>query len=388
MESLTQQFIAAHLSEDVRLLALKTAPTGVDLPKALQQITARQLLSKKVPTWASNPHLEFPTHLSLEQCSSEATARYKASLLSGNTLVDLTGGMGVDCYFLSQNFKDTFYVEQQPHLVEFARHNFKVLNSIIRVNEGDSETFLNTMNSVDTIFIDPARRDMHGRKTVSIHDCTPDVGDLQELLLEKAQHVLIKLSPMLDISLALKELQNVKAVYVVAVGNECKELLFLLERNYTDETVIYAENLPESSIGRLSFRLSDEKAIKSAYSSGVLDYLYEPNAAVLKAGAFKTIANEYGIQKLEMNSHLYTSDRFLESFPGRTFKVQSWAVFNNKITKTLLAGITQANITTRNFPLSVKDLRTKLKLKDGGNYYIFATTLATAEKVLILCQKA
>lgn len=388
MESLTQQFIAAHLSEDVRLLALKTAPTGVDLPKALQQITARQLLSKKVPTWASNPHLEFPTHLSLEQCSSEATARYKASLLSGNTLVDLTGGMGVDCYFLSQNFKETFYVEQQPHLVEFARHNFKVLNSSIRVNEGDSETFLNTMNSVDTIFIDPARRDMHGRKTVSIHDCTPDVGDLQELLLEKAQHVLIKLSPMLDISLALKELQNVKAVYVVAVGNECKELLFLLERNYTDETVIYAENLPESSIGRLSFRLSDEKAIKSAYSSGVLDYLYEPNAAVLKAGAFKTIANEYGIQKLEMNSHLYTSDRFLESFPGRTFKVQSWAVFNNKITKTLLAGITQANITTRNFPLSVKDLRTKLKLKDGGNYYIFATTLATAEKVLILCQKA
>ena len=387
MDSLTHQFIAAHLSEDVRLLALKTAPIGVDLPKALQQITARQLMSKKVPTWAANTHLEFPTHLSLEQCSSEATARYKASLLSGNTLVDLTGGMGVDCYFLSQNFKDTFYVEQQPHLVEFARHNFNILNSTIHVNEGNSETYLNTMNSVDAIFIDPARRDTHGRKTVSIHDCTPDVGDLQELLLEKAQHVLIKLSPMLDISLALKELQYVKAVYVVAVGNECKELLFLLERNYTDETVIYTENLPEGSGGRLSFRLSDEKAIKSAYSSGVIDYLYEPNAAVLKAGAFKTIANEYGIQKLEMNSHLYTSDRFLESFPGRTFKVQSWAVFNNKISKTLLAGMTQANITTRNFPLSVKNLRTKLKLKDGGNYYIFATTLATAEKVLILCQK-
>ena len=234
MDSFTQQFIEAHLTEDVRLLALKSAPQGVDLQKALQQITARQILSKKVPSWAKNSRLEFPAHLSIEQCSSEETARYKASLLSGKTLIDLTGGMGVDCYFLSQNFQHVSYVEQQPHLVKFAKHNFKVLDSNINVHEGNAEAFLNNMNAVDAVFIDPARRDNLGRKTVSIHDCTPDVGELQDILLNKAQQVLIKLSPMLDISLALKELNHVKAVYVVAVGNECIELLVLLKRNYTD----------------------------------------------------------------------------------------------------------------------------------------------------------
>jgi len=386
MDTLTQQFIIANLLEDVRLLALKTAPKGVDLPKALEQISARQLLLKKVPTWAKNKQLEFPPHLSIEQCSSEETARYKASLLSGKTLVDLTGGMGVDCYFMSQTFEHTFYVEQMPNLVELAEHNFKILNSNIIVNQGDSELFLDDMNPVDAIFIDPARRDMNGRKTVSIHDCTPDIAQLQTILLIKAKQVLIKLSPMLDIALALKELKQVKAVYVIAVGNECKELLFLLERDYVDETMIYSINLPHDKVP-LSYNLSEEKVLKINYSSTILAYLYEPNAAILKAGAFKTITTEYAIEKLQINSHLYTSNQLIKDFPGRTFKVQKWAPFNNKISKTLLAGITNANITTRNFPLSVSDLRKKLKLKDGGDIYIFATTLVDNQKVLAVCQK-
>jgi len=386
MDTLTQQFIIANLLEDVRLLALKTAPKGVDLPKALEQILARQLLLKKVPTWAKNKQLEFPPHLSIEQCSSEETARYKASLLSGKTLVDLTGGMGVDCYFMSQTFEHTFYVEQMPNLVELAEHNFKILNSNIIVNQGDSELFLDDMNPVDAIFIDPARRDMNGRKTVSIHDCTPDIAQLQTILLIKAKQVLIKLSPMLDIALALKELKQVKAVYVIAVGNECKELLFLLERDYVDETMIYSINLPHDKVP-LSYNLSEEKVLKINYSSTILAYLYEPNAAILKAGAFKTITTEYAIEKLQINSHLYTSNQLINGFPGRTFKVQKWAPFNNKISKTLLAGITNANITTRNFPLSVSDLRKKLKLKDGGDIYIFATTLVDNQKVLAVCQK-
>ena len=386
MDTLTQQFIIANLLEDVRLLALKSAPKGVDLPKALEQILARQLLLKKVPTWAKNKQLEFPPHLSIEQCSSEETARYKASLLSGKTLVDLTGGMGVDCYFMSQTFEHTFYVEQMPNLVELAEHNFKILNSNIIVNQGDSELFLDDMNPVDAIFIDPARRDMNGRKTVSIHDCTPDIAQLQTILLIKAKQVLIKLSPMLDIALALKELKQVKAVYVIAVGNECKELLFLLERDYVDETMIYSINLPHDKVP-LSYHLSEEKVLKINYSSTILAYLYEPNAAILKAGAFKTITTEYAIEKLQINSHLYTSNQLIKGFPGRTFKVQKWAPFNNKISKTLLAGITNANITTRNFPLSVSDLRKKLKLKDGGDIYIFATTLVDNQKVLAVCQK-
>ena len=387
MDQLTQQFVEQHLSDDVHVLALKTAPQGVDISTALQQISARQLLAKKVPTWAKNSQLHFPPHLSLEQCSSEETARYKASLVSGNKLVDLTGGMGVDCYFLSQQFQSTAYVEKLPHLVELAKHNFAILNPKVEVYNDDAEAFLKQMPPVDVIYIDPARRDTKGQKTVSIHDCTPDVSLLQQNLLEKAHQVLIKLSPMLDISLALSDLQHVKSVHVVSVGNECKELLFLLERNYTDETTIYAVNLPQKNQTPFAFTFSQEKSLVIDYTTEPISYLYEPHAALLKAGAFKLITAQYEVKKLHINSHLYTSKELIGDFPGRTFKILNWAPFNKQIGKGLLAGMTQANMTVRNFPLSVNELRQKLRLKDGGDFYLFATTLADNQKVLILCEK-
>lgn len=384
---LTQQFIEQHLSENVHDLALKTAPPGVDISMALQQISARQLLAKKVPSWAQNGQLRFPAHLTLEQCSSEETARYKASLVSGNKMVDLTGGLGVDCYFLAQQFRSVYYVDNNPDLVKIVKHNFAILNSTIAVYNADAEVFLSQLSFVDVIYIDPARRDIKGEKTVFIQDCTPDVSFLQETLLNKAQHVLIKLSPMLDISLALSTLNHVKEVHVVSVDNECKELLFLLERNYTDETTIYAVNLPQNNQVPFSFNIAQEKALTIDYSVEPQRYLYEPHAALLKAGAFKLIATKLQVKKLHVNSHLYTSEEIVDDFPGRTFRILHWAIFNKQVGKQLLSGITHSNITVRNFPLSVKELRKRLKLKDGGMYYLFATTLADNQKVLILCEK-
>ena len=229
MEEATQRFIEEHLREDVHELALKKTPAGVDRALALCQIEARQILSKKVPSWANHPDLLFPPHLSIEQCSSEATARYKADLLQGGSLVDLTGGLGIDCCFLSQHFQQTDYVERNPELCALARHNFEVLHrsgalsNSIAVHQAAAEDYLNASAPVDCIFLDPARRDAQGRKMVSITDCTPDVVALQDLLLQKARQVLVKLSPMLDITQALSELRHVKEIHIVAVSNECKD---------------------------------------------------------------------------------------------------------------------------------------------------------------------
>ena len=387
LNDITKQFIRENLNADVPTLALKKAPVGTDVSLALRQIAARQLLQKKVPQWAENEDLLFPVHLSIEQCSSEAAAKYKAGLLDGQTFADLTGGLGVDTFYISQRFRQTDYVEMQTELCDLARHNFAILKADVKVLNETAEDYLKRCEPKDCIFIDPARRDEHGRKTISISDCTPDVAALQDLLRQKAKRVLIKLSPMLDISKALEELCHVKEVHVVAVANECKELDFIMERDYQGEVHFVCVNLMTNQ-QELCFTMAEERNSTTRLADGVMKYLYEPNPALMKAGCFKLLTACFDVYKLHRNSNLYTSDRLILDFPGRVFEVQDWAPYNKKVKSTLLADVKKASVAVRNFPLSVAELRKNLKIADGDENYVFATTLKGEEKIIILTKKA
>lgn len=383
----TRQFIREHLNDDVPTLALKKAPVGTDLSLALRQIEARQLLLKKAPEWSANDDLRFPARLAIEQCSSEATAQYKAKLLNGKAFADLTGGLGIDTYYLSRGFEKSDYVECQPELCEMARHNFQALEARIKVWNETAEDFLDHCGPYDCLYIDPARRDTHGRKTVAIGDCTPDVTQLQEQLLQTAPTVLVKLSPMLDISQALATLHNVKEIHAVAVANECKELVFRLERDFSGPTELYCANL-QTGQPLLHFTQEEEQNCALQLADHPQRYLYEPNAALLKAGCFRLPAAWFGIRKLHKNSHLYTSETLVANFPGRIFEVEGWAPYNKKLRQSLLPDLGKANLAVRNFPLSVDELRKSLKMSDGGDTYLFATTLHDGEKALIRTKKA
>ena len=382
----TKQFIRENLNADVPTLALKKAPVGTDFSLALRQIAARQLLRKKVPEWSENEDLLFPAHLSIEQCSSEASANYKANLLNGNTFADLTGGLGIDTYYIDRYFQKTDYVERQTELCDLARHNFSVLNTKIEVHNETAEDYLNHCEPKDCIFIDPARRDEHGRKTVSIADCTPNVADLQDLLLQKAEKVMVKLSPMLDISKALEELHHVKELHVVAVANECKELDLILERGYQGEIQFVCVNLLTEQ-PEVRFTMEEERNSSGKLAESVLKYLYEPNPAVMKAGCFKLLTQRFDVFKLHKNSNLYTSDELILDFPGRIFEVEGWAPYNKKVKQALLQEVDKASIAVRNFPLSVADLRKTLKISDGDEWFLFATTLKGEQKILIKTKK-
>lgn len=386
MNEATRHFIREHLNDDVPTLALKKAPVGTDFSLALRQIAARQLLQKKVPEWVDNEDLLFPAHLSIEQCSSEAAARYKARLLAGVTFADLTGGLGIDTYYISQQFQHADYVERQAELCDLAKHNFDVLKAAVKVWNETAEEYLNHCHPKDCIFIDPARRDEQGRKTVSIADCTPNVAEIQELLLQKAEKVMIKLSPMLDINKALKELHHVKEVHVVAVANECKELDFVLERDWQGEANYFCVNLLTNQ-PELCFPLEEERNAPCRFAESVSKYLYEPNPALMKAGCFKLLVERFGVLKLHKNSHLYTSEEWVEDFPGRIFVVEGWAPYNKKLKQTLLADVEKASLAVRNFPLSVTELRKALKIADGDATYLFASTLRGEEKVIIRTKK-
>ena len=382
----TKQFIRENLNADVPTLALKKAPVGTDFSLALRQIAARQLLRKKVPEWSENEDLLFPAHLSIEQCSSEATAQYKANLLKGNAFADLTGGLGIDTYYIDRHFQKTDYVERQEELSDLARHNFSVLNTKIEVHNETAEDYLNHCEPKDCIFIDPARRDEHGRKTVSIADCTPNVADLQDLLLQKAEKVMVKLSPMLDISKALEKLHHVKEVHVVAVANECKELDFILERGYQGEIQFVCVNLLTEQ-PEVRFTMDEERNSSGKLAESVLKYLYEPNPAVMKAGCFKLLTQRFDVFKLHKNSNLYTSEDLISDFPGRIFEVEGWAPYNKKVKQTLLQDVDKASIAVRNFPLSVAELRKALKIGDGDAIYLFATTLKGEQKIIVKTKK-
>ena len=442
----TQEYIKQHRNDDVYRLALAKTPEGVDLQYALQQISAYQILTKKVPSWAESNELIFPRQLSLEQSSSELTARYKAELIRdfmGNqpfTQIDLTGGMGIDCYFIAQHTSHSHYVELNPELCQIARHNFAHLNPNISVHNTTAEEFLNQsteyrLQSTDyrvqmtdyrvqstehrlqitdyrlettdnsslliphssfLIYIDPARRGDHGQKLVSIADCQPNVIELLPQMFELTDKVVVKLSPMLDITRAINELPHIEKLYVISVNNECKELLLFINKKYNAETQIHAINL-KSTINNqqstdnptpFSGFISHESSLSLSYAHEVGKYLYEPYAAHLKSGLYKTIAQQYNCEKLHQHSHLYTSTELNNDFPGRKFEVKELVPFDKKSAKTLFKSLKQANLTTRNFPLTVSELRTQYKIKDGGETYIFATTLHNDSKVLIVCQKA
>lgn len=390
----TLLFIEENARADVRSLALQAKKhPQVDMAMAVVQIAGRQIAEAKVPLWHRTEGLFYPKHLSMEQCSSEVTALYKASLVEGETFADLTGGFGIDCSFLSRRFKKADYVERQAELCELASHNFPLLGLQIEVHNEDGVEYLKRMDPVDCLFLDPARRDGHGGKTVAISDCEPDVSMLEDLLVEKAKTVMVKLSPMLDLSLALKTLKNVREVHVVSTDNECKELLLILHKSpISSQVSIHCINALGASNGcriyqEYTFTQEQERTSDCLLAKEVGAYLYEPNASILKAGAYRSLTQSYEVKKLHPSSHLYTSSHFIENFPGRRFKVEGISTFGKKELKTFLQGMEKANITIRNFPSSVADLRKRLKLKEGGEDYIFATTLVDESKVLIRCRK-
>lgn len=392
----TLRFIRLHRRDDVRALALQAAKyPDVDMAEAVVQIAGIQIAEKKIPQWAQTEGILYPKHLSMEQCSSEVTARYKASLVEGDSFADLTAGFGVDCSFIARRFRRADYVERQETLCRLAAHNFPLLGlSHINVHCADALTYLQVMAPVDCLFLDPARRDSHGGKTVAISDCEPDVSRLEPLLVEKGCTVMIKLSPMLDIAAVLRGLRCVREIHIISVNNECKELVVILRRDSEvsesigKEIIISCEQLVNNSPSQhFDFTYAEECEAVCPIADKVGAYLYEPGAALLKAGAYRLLAARYGVSKLHLNSHLYTSDEPV-AFPGRAFKVMAVSGFGKKDLKALLSGVEKANLTVRNFPSSVAELRKKLKLKEGGDTYLFATTLASDEKVLIKCRKA
>lgn len=397
-----QTFVREHINDDVRDLALKASRyPDVDMADALVQIKGYQAIKQKVPAWYACEALQFPPTLSLEQSSSEATARYKAVLLdeflpmeSRKKGVDLTGGLGVDAYFLSETFEEYVYVERQDLLCKLATHNFSQLGrEQISVQCAEAEDYLRNMQPVDFIFIDPARRDDKGKKVFALQDCTPDLQLLLPLLRQKCRLLMIKLSPMLDISLALKQLGHVEDCHVLALDNDCKELLccvrFGLAEAKAEATQLVACNLRKhASAQSFRFTREEENAALCRFAAASSDYLYEPNVALLKAGAYKILSQQFDLQKLHVNTHLYTSASLQKDFPGRVFKIVASLSPSAKETKKRLQGLQQVNVATRNYPESVETIRKKYRIKEGGQLYLFAATIADNQKVLLLCEKA
>lgn len=386
----TINFVKEHAADDVQRLALEVRKhPEVDAHFALDQIAGRQKSRTKLPSWAGVDALIFPPSVSLEQCSSEATASYKSSLVSGESLVDLTGGFGVDFSFLASRFSRAVYVERQEHLCHIAEHNFKELGlSHVQVVNDDAEHYLATMPVFDLIYLDPARRDGAGNRVFRLDDCTPNVVQLLDLLLAKARQVMIKLSPMLDVSQALRQMRSVSEVHIVSVAGECKELLLLLSAKHEGDVKIVCVNDGQTFTYRLG-----EPVVMPMQWSGELPaegdlYLYEPNASMMKAGCFGQLAQRYGLQAVAQQSHLFVAERPISDFQGRKFVVNDITTLNSKELKQKLAGITQANVAVRNFPLKAAELAKRLRLKDGGSVYIFGTRLANGKNVLLLCEKA
>ena len=385
----TLAFIREHTGDDVRQLALQAARYPlVDMRVAATQIEGRRLAAAKLPAWAAADGVMYPVRLSMEQCSSEATARYKASLVGGSRLADLTGGSGIDCSYMSERFDEATYIERNEELCRIARHNFGLLGLPIRVVNGNSAEVLPSMPVQDWIFLDPARRDGVGNKVVALSDCEPDVCQLEKLLLQKAVRVMVKCSPMLDISLAISQLTSVREVHVVSVGNECKELLLILGGTTGHGIEVRTVNFQGSGVQTFDYALEEEQAASCSYTSTVGRYLYEPNSSMMKAGCFRLPAGRYGLQKLHRNTHLYTSDTLVPDFPGRVFEVKNIDGFGKNELKLLSSELKKANIAVRNFPERPEALRKRLKLSDGGDVYLFATTLADEKRVIIRCVKA
>jgi hypothetical protein len=377
-----QQFIKAHEGKPLAEVALLLGKLP-QLPKdyILNQINGRAKAKQKLPEFYANEQIIYPSYLSMEQCSSEATAYYKAHLFQGKLAIDLTCGFGVDTYYLSKRFEQVITIEPNAELIDITTHNYEALNAQnISVVQSTAEEYLPTAPQVNLIYIDPSRR-VKTRKVFKLVDGVPNVVELLPRMLQLAPHVMIKTSPLQDITQCLRELTNVKEVHVVALNNECKEVVYILERNFSGEPLIKTINLGKET-QHFDFYLSNETTVKISYTEQG-NYVYEPNAAILKAGAFNSLCTKFALQKLAPNSHVYVSDELISNFPGRRFGLKHICAYNAKELAAL--GITQANITTRNFPYSVDVIRKKLKLKDGGDTYIFATKNKFDKPILLVC---
>lgn len=428
MNEKTRLFIERNLNADIRQLALQgSKDSEVDLPLALRQIAGRQTAHRKLPSWAALDGLLFPPHLNMEQCSSEQTARYKADICRRllethhdspftlheppvtlhpspfTSLTDLTGGFGVDFSWMSKAFDEATYVERDSELFAISSYNFGLVNFVnsVKTLNMDGIDYLHQLTHATVIFLDPARRDDKGARTYGIADCTPNVLEIKDELLQKADIVILKLSPMLDWRKAISDLgeQNVREVHIISVQNECKELLLVLSASQpAPPYALFTINLLSDGTSQ-QFQVPSPTSLHPSpvtlhqspvtlHQSPVTlhQYLYEPNASIMKAGCFQELAQHYSVQPLAPNSHLFVSEQPIADFPGRSFQISAISSMNKKELKTVLSNIHSANITVRNFPLSVADLRKKLKLADGGNVYIFATTLANNQHVLIVCR--
>ena len=417
----TAEFIREYRERDIRQLALQANRfPDVDMPYALDQIQGWQIARRKLPKWAACDGVIFPPHLSMEQCSSEPTAQYKLNLAmewttlnselstqncrrqqfktqnskfkTSTRMTDLTGGFGVDFSFTSCAFAAATYVERNEQLCHIVEHNLPLLGlNNATVVCADAVEYLSTVEPQTMLFLDPARRDEHGAKTVMLADCTPDVVQLLPKLLEKSRFTMLKLSPMLDWHKAVDDLQGtVREVHIVSVGGECKELLLVLSTVVESELKVYCADLSTASDTSSLFVYtpgSSAPVANSTFNIQHSTFLHEPNASIMKAGCFDELAAAYGVSPVSRNSHLFLSDEPVEGFPGRSFVVERVTTMNKGELRKALAGIEKANIATRNFPLTVAELRKRLKIKDGGDVYIFATTTAEGEHLLLISRK-
>lgn len=391
----TIRFVREHREDNVRTLALQARRDGeVDLQWALDQIQGWQTARRKLPSWAAIDGIVYPPHLSMEQCSSEQTAIYKCGIIERlpqacrETLIDLTGGFGVDFAFMARCCNEAIYVERQENLCETARHNFELLGlKHAQVIHAEAESVLKDLstNPASTLlYLDPARRDSNSSRTYAIADCTPNVLELLPDLFMTAHHVLIKLSPMLDRHKALSDLGGrVAEVHIASVANECKELLMLMSSGHQGEPVIHCVNDDQL----LVFTPSQETDTPAIAMDGDAAYLYEPNASIMKAGCFGVLTERFPVKALAADSHLFVSNEEVGDFPGRGFAITTVSTMNKKELATALKGISRANVAVRNFPMTAQDLRKRLHLQDGGNRYIFGTTTAASERRIYLCRK-
>ena len=396
----TEQFIREHRTDDVRKLALASHPKEIDLQYALTQISGWQAARSKVPLWAATEGIVYPRHLSLEQCTSQYIAQYKASFIenrlgSGFKMADITGGMGVDCFFLSRNASQVYYNEMSAELCDCARANIKALGRPeIEISCSTAEDYIASLtpDSLDLIYLDPARRGDAGRKLVSISDCQPDTVALQDDLLRIAPNVMVKLSPMLDVSKALTELHNVSNVFIIGLEGECKEITLLLQRGFNSEPAITAVDIkadgtPESAV-------SSAKSIDSAQPLPIAEpqqlqpgtFISEPSAPYMKSALFRTIAARRNTSLLHPDTHLFWSKEKPENFPGRTFQLEGIIPFDKRSLSALTKA--QANLSVRNFPESAPALQRRLKLRDGGSRYLIATTLSDSRRLLLDLRKS
>jgi len=385
LQAIVQEFIDDNLKSNITKLILKGSPFDkISTQEVANQIVAKQKAAQKLPTWFATKNIYYPPKISIEQTSSEITAAYKANLVSGSSIIDITGGFGIDCYYFSKQFNHVIHCEINEELSTIVNHNYQQLNvKNIDTFSGNGIDFLKkTKETFDCIYIDPSRRNDSKGKVFLLKDCLPNIPENIDFLFTKTNQILVKNSPILDISSAISELKFVKEIHVIAIKNEVKELLFLLENNYEKDIRIKTINILQEDSQEFMFNFNEE--IASQYSEP-LTYLYEPNAAILKSGGFHQISKQLNLFKIHQHSHLYTSEKLID-FPGRCFKIIEVLNYDKKKIKKLIPK-NKANITTRNFPKTVTQIRKETNLKDGGNSYLFFTTNQNNDLKVIICKK-